>query len=1550
MKRNRHRRLQVEQLENRQLLAFTVVNVDVFGPTLRLVADFNSPINVATVQVGDLQVDGSQPATSFNVIDTDTLEFFLPALGTGTHSAAIAAGAINDSGGTGVDLFSRSFIVASAPQFTIKHNPRLQPGNAPLAGYAGGSLDRVDLLWQTIPGGAGTQDTFAVQYRAVGATAWQSTTLNAVINTGVENRVVQSATITGLSWNANYEYRVRHSQADVIVGQYQSTFRTRLQAGDITPFTFAAYGDSASGAAAGFRQVQGRINQTSSAFSVLLGDNVYDAGTHQESDARFSPTINPEAATWMAGHIDYLGLGNHDIATGSGLPSEQNYSVPVPVAGVSAPAAPPASERGEHNFSWDYGNVHFITFDTNSLSDVTRLDGLLNWVIADLTASTARWKIVYGHHPLAGVPDKPESPSDNYYQQVVNRLKAVGVDLYMTGHSHTYSWTYPLTGQINGLATYVNHGVADQFIAGEGLTQLVSGLGGKEIRSGDYSPFPFVAKGFSSTTLVPARLGFSQVSVTQNQLSVAYVAADNGATIDAFTINKDDTVQTASFQQGTSGYASAVDTFLHQNAPTTNNAAATSLKVDNDDPAGTGSDAQTLLRFDNLFGAGAGQIPTNATIRSARLQLQVTNGSVNNMNLHRMVASWSATDTWNSLVGGVQTNGVEALTAPDTSSGQSQVGSISFNVLSSVQAWLASPTTNKGWAIVPTGGDGVDFHASEGANKPKLIVTYVIPTGPNNPPVAVNDTATTPGNTAVIISVLTNDTDPNSDALSVQSATQPLHGTTVVNAGGTVTYTPANGYFGLDSFGYTISDGRGGTATATVNVTVFQTTSFQQGVNGYAGTIDTYLEQNAPTANNSAATSLNVDGDEPAGTGLDVQALLRFDNLFGNGVGQIPPGATINSAMLQLQVTNLGNSLNLHRMLTNWAATDTWNSLVGGVQNNGVEALAAADVASGAVALGTLSINVLSSLSAWNASPASNLGWVLLPTGTDGVDFDSAEGTIKPRLTVNFVPPPSFQVSSFSSTSTGAVLDFNRDLNPAALNLFDLQGGTLGLADVTLVGATVGDVRGSVVIDSSLRRLTFVATVGVLPPDSYTLTLRSAADGFIDTTTTLLDGDANSTAGGNYVRTFIVSSSPANAVTLSVANFARGPQQSVNIPANGASGLPIAFSNGGGITTATFNLRYNPALLNITAATVAPGLPAGATVSINTGTAGVAVIQFNSPTALVAGTTRFVDLTANVPTTATYRTKHVLDFTNIVLNAGLIPAVDDDALHIAAYFGDTTGNGSYSSTDAAKISRVAVGFDTGFQLYKLLDPTIIGDVSGAGGISSTDTSRMLQAAVGFPIAEIPQLPLPAVSLLQGGPDPKLSIPTNLVAARGSELIVPVNIDSIVNLTGNGLESADLVIYYDPKVLSITSISLGSLVASRGGWMIASRIDAPAGRIFVSLAGNRRLEGYFQGELVQMHALVKATAKPGPSAINLAASASNTAQVTQLNEGYLTLVPAPTNAANDPGVDGLLTILAGPTNRLARDLALLQILASGQRDLVSHAPVSRLLRPTRPGRR
>lgn len=90
----------------------------------------------------------------------------------------------------------------------------------------------------------------------------------------------------------------------------------------------------------------------------------------------------------------------------------------------------------------------------------------------------------------------------------------------------------------------------------------------------------------------------------------------------------------------------------------------------------------------------------------------------------------------------------------------------------------------------------------------------------NRNPVAADDSTTTDIDTPVTIDVLANDSDEDGDALSVTGVFAPLNGTAVVNADGTVTYTPNTGFTGEDNFVYTIEDGFGGSAEATVTVTV----------------------------------------------------------------------------------------------------------------------------------------------------------------------------------------------------------------------------------------------------------------------------------------------------------------------------------------------------------------------------------------------------------------------------------------------------------------------------------------------------------------------------------------------------------------------------------------------------------------------------------------------------------------------------------------------------------------------------------------------------------
>ncbi|MBZ0278869.1 MAG: cadherin-like domain-containing protein [Anaerolineae bacterium] len=95
----------------------------------------------------------------------------------------------------------------------------------------------------------------------------------------------------------------------------------------------------------------------------------------------------------------------------------------------------------------------------------------------------------------------------------------------------------------------------------------------------------------------------------------------------------------------------------------------------------------------------------------------------------------------------------------------------------------------------------------------------------NQPPVAVDDDFYTPLNTPLTVrleDILANDSDPDGDPLTIVEAVPntAVHGTAAINPDGSVTYTPAQDFVGTISGTYTISDGRGGTASAAVRLTV----------------------------------------------------------------------------------------------------------------------------------------------------------------------------------------------------------------------------------------------------------------------------------------------------------------------------------------------------------------------------------------------------------------------------------------------------------------------------------------------------------------------------------------------------------------------------------------------------------------------------------------------------------------------------------------------------------------------------------------------------------
>ncbi len=191
--------------------------------------------------------------------------------------------------------------------------------------------------------------------------------------------------------------------------------------------------------------------------------------------------------------------------------------------------------------------------------------------------------------------------------------------------------------------------------------------------------------------------------------------------------------------------------------------------------------------------------------------------------------------------------------------------------------------------------------------------------------------------------------------------------------------------------------------------------TFQQGVAGYTGQVDTNIRGEEPGTPGGDLAEISIDASDG---GFPAQGLLRFDGVFGAGAGQIGADRVVTAATLTLQVTSAGSGIQFHEMLQAWdAASITYASAGDGIQANGVEAAASAVFSVGAndtganVAEGTLVLDFTAAVQRAQAGLAP-FGWALLPflpEGTNGIDFYSAEWvevSARPLLSITTAPVP----------------------------------------------------------------------------------------------------------------------------------------------------------------------------------------------------------------------------------------------------------------------------------------------------------------------------------------------------------------------------------------------------------------------------------------------------------------------------------------------------------------------------------------------------------------
>lgn len=647
--------------------------------------------------------------------------------------------------------------------------------------------------------------------------------------------------VTGLQPDTRYYYAVGTSSITLTGGDASHRFVSAPLPATAKPTRIWVIGDSgtANANAAAVRNAYKTYTGTrGTEVWLMLGDNAYPSGTDAEYQAAvfaMYPELLRQVVLWPT-------LGNHDGMTANSTTQTGPYYniFTLPTAGEAGGVA----SGTEAYYSFDYANIHFICLDSYG-TDRSPNSPMLMWLLNDLQSTDKTWMIAFWHHPpyTKGSHDSDvESQLIDMRQNALPILEAYGVDLVLTGHSHSYERSFLIDGHYGASGTWnaamaLNGGDGRESGDGaytksstlqaphEGAVYAVAGSSGKISggllnhpamfislntlgsmaldvygnrldavfldASGNVSDSFTMLKG--SDTLPPAvtltqALDDITVSVTfSEQVDVVSAETAQNYNIDQGVVvlqavldssgrtvllttslltegipytltlhNVSDLIgnpvapntQTSftfvnnvskSFQNGvapTSAYTGTRDTTLAENEPTNNFGNASDLRVDGDDPGGTGQDVATLIAWDITA------IPFDALVESVTMTFNVTNPSSGLYNIYALTRPWqeaeatwdvaAANNPWN--IPGAQGPGDRGTTLLGTVSA-STIGTYATQLnpdgVALVQGWIDGTAVNYGLIMASTSTtDGADFTSSDtttATNRPKLTVTYTVP-------------------------------------------------------------------------------------------------------------------------------------------------------------------------------------------------------------------------------------------------------------------------------------------------------------------------------------------------------------------------------------------------------------------------------------------------------------------------------------------------------------------------------------------------------------------------------------------------------------------------------------------------------------------------------------------------------------------------------------------------------------------------------------------------------------------------------------------------------
>ncbi|MDI1258675.1 DUF4347 domain-containing protein [Aquabacterium sp.] len=580
---------------------------------------------------------------------------------------------------------------------------------------------------------------------------------------------------------------------------------------------------------------------------------------------------------------------------------------------------------------------------------------------------------------------------------------------------------------------------------------------------------------------------------------------------------------TATFQEGVSSYTGTQDTYIDTANSSTNYGASTSLKVDD----GTPNDMQTLIRFDNIIGAG--QIPAGSTITAATLTVYVTNHDAgDNVTIHQMLINWTEASTFSSLGSGVATNNVEASSTGLYTLDAGTSGSVDFTGLaSSVQAWV-NGQANYGWVIV-TGASNADdwtIVSSEGATstqRPKLTVTYTPPTPPALDLDANNSSGATGSNYTA--------------AFTEQTAVNIIDSDATVTAGSN-----------------TISPNLSGMTVTISNL-----------LDGAAESLSATTTGTSITASyNSGTGVLTLSGSDTAAHYQTVLRTIQYNNSSDNPtttsrtinfVASDPYGGNSTTATTTLSVSRVNDAPTATITPTSYSATEQVSLTLHGT------GLSMADVDAG-------SSSVQATISVTSGTLTAAAGTTGVTIGGSGTSTLTLSGTLA-------------QINNLLAGSLSGTLTFimSSDAPPASVTLTltasDLgnsgSGGTLTGNDTATINITaVNDSpTGSVSISGTVtQNQTLTASNSIADADGLGTITYHWLRGGVDTAATgstyaLTEADVGAVMSvrATYTDAYGAAETVTSSATSAVANVNDAPTGSVTISGTATQGQTLTASN-----------------------------------------------------------------------------------------------------------------------------------------------------------------------------------------------------------------------------------------------------------------------------------------------------------------------------------------------------------------------------------------------------